>query len=107
VVGELYSQIQDDPDLAPFFVGVELAEVMRHQRELVVTAVGGPSVYSGRAIREAHKGLAIEQHHLDRLYLHLGAALAAGGVAETDAEIVSSLVKRLWQAQFWSAATDV
>ena len=101
VVEDLYSRILDDPELASFFEGVAVDQVKRHQRELVVTAVGGPTSYSGRTIREAHAGYVIEPRHVDRLYLHLSAALATGGVSATDAAVVDGLVKRLWHAQFW------
>ena len=99
-VADLYDHILDDDELAHFFVGIDVAEVQRHQRELVTTAVGGPSLYEGRTLREAHDGLGIERRHVDLVIRHLAGALARAGVAPADVMAVLSVIDRLWTAQF-------
>jgi hypothetical protein len=37
--------------LAPFLNGVDVAKVKRHQRELVIAAIGRLSAYTGRTVR--------------------------------------------------------
>ena len=100
-VSDLYDRILGDDELAHFFDGIDVAEVQRHQRELVTTAVGGPSAYEGRTLREAHQGLNIERHHVDLVIRHLAGALARAGVAPSDVMTVLALVDRLWTAQFF------
>jgi len=102
-VTDLYDRILGDDELARFFVGIDVHAVQRHQRELVTTAVGGPSQYAGRSLHDAHRGLAISRHHVDLVVGHLAAALERSGVAPTDVETVLGLVERLWTAQFWQA----
>lgn len=103
VVADLYERILGDDDLAPFFRSVDVAVVQRHQLDLVTEATGGPAVFAGRSLRDAHAGLHIEQRHVDLVIGHLSASLAAGGVAPTDVDTVLAVVQRLWVAQFWHA----
>ena len=100
-VADLYDRILGDDELAPFFAGVDVHSVQRHQRELVTTAVGGPSSYVGRSLQDAHRGLQIERHHVDLVVGHLAAALQRSGVAPSDVDTVVGLVERMWTAQFW------
>jgi len=100
-VTDLYDRILGDDELAHFFDGIDVATVQRHQRELLTTAVGGPSMYVGRSLREAHAGLHIDRHHVDLVVRHLAASLARAGVAPTDVMTVLSLIDRLWMAQFF------
>jgi hemoglobin len=101
VIADLYDRVMGDDELAPFFDGVDLERVQRHQLDLVTTAVGGPSTFSGRSLREAHAGLQIEPRHVESVIAHLAASLERGGVAPDDVAAVTAVVERLWIAQFW------
>jgi hemoglobin len=103
VVADLYDRILGDDELAHFFHGVAVDTVQRHQLDLVTTAVGGPSVFTGRSLHEAHAGLDIQPRHVELVIAHLDAALAHSGVAPTDSATVVAQVRRLWVAQFWPA----
>jgi hemoglobin len=103
VIADLYDRIMGDDALAPFFDGVDVERVQRHQIDLVITAVGGPSTFTGRSLRDAHAGLQIEQLHVDLVIAHLSASLERGGVAPDDVASLIAVVERLWTAQFWTA----
>jgi hemoglobin len=89
-VVELYERILRDADLAPYFAGVDIARVKRHQVLLLCSLLGGPETYDGRALAVAHRGLGIRSTDFDRVVAHLEAVLDAAGapagtiVAVTD-----------------------
>jgi len=90
-VDALYTRILQDSDLAPYFTGVDVARVKRHQVLLLCSLLGGPEAYDGRALATAHDGLGITSADFDRVVAHLEAVLDAAGapsgtiVAVTDA----------------------
>jgi hemoglobin len=67
VVERLYSHILEDPQLTPYFVGVDLPHVKRHMAALLAQTLGGPVEYQGKQLQQAHAKLGITQHHLDRV----------------------------------------
>ena len=105
VVDDLYRRVLADPELAPFFHDSAVDDVRRHQRELVTAALGGPSSYTGRSLREAHAGLDIAERHVELVLGHLEAALDHCGAAHADLAPVLAVVTRLWRAQWWPSET--
>ncbi len=79
-VDQFYERIVADPTLAGYFDGVDMDQLRRHQVELLVSAVGGPHQYSGRAMADAHRGLHITDAAFDRVLGHLNATLVDVGV---------------------------
>jgi hemoglobin len=90
-VDALYERILRDDHLAPYFAGVDVARVKRHQVLLLCSLLGGPETYDGRALDEAHRGLGVTSTDFDRVVAHVEAVLDAAGapagtiVAVTDA----------------------
>ena len=78
-VDDLYDRIHADPSLAPYFVGVDVVTLKRHQIDVLSAATGGPQKYTGRAMAEAHAGLAITDEAFDRVVGHLNATLVESG----------------------------
>jgi hemoglobin len=101
IVAGLYALTMADPDLAPFFADSSLPTIVAHQHELIAGALGGPSAYTGRSLREAHAGMAIEPVHFRALTTHLVEAMEACGVAPTVTDRVTAVITRLWYAQQW------
>ncbi|TDE25243.1 group 1 truncated hemoglobin [Actinomadura sp. 6K520] len=90
VVDDLYRRILADDLLNTYFVGLNVNKVKGRQVEFFGQALGGPMVYQGRAMKDVHLGLGIEQRHFDRVADHLVEALTAAGVPkETIAEIAA------------------
>jgi hemoglobin len=79
-VGAFYDRVVADPELAPFFSGVELRRLRAHQRAFLAMALGGPSNYQGRRLADAHQHLAIGDRHVDLVAGHLAAVLTELGV---------------------------
>ncbi|GIG92198.1 group I truncated hemoglobin [Plantactinospora endophytica] len=91
-VEEFYSRVLADPELKPFFAGVELDRLKSHQRAFIAAALGGPEIYAGRDMTAAHAGLDITDGAFDAVVAHLAGTLADLGVSGEDiAEIATAL----------------
>ncbi|GAA0546626.1 group I truncated hemoglobin [Actinomadura livida] len=90
VVDDLYERILADDLLNTYFVGLNVNKVKGRQVEFFGQALGGPMAYQGRAMKDVHLGLGIEQEHFDRVADHLVASLIDAGVPkETIGEIAA------------------
>jgi hemoglobin len=76
-----YDHVLADDLLAPYFDGTDMRRQKRHLRAFLAAAVGGPDVYTGRDMDEAHAGLGITDEAFDRVVGHLVATLTGLGVA--------------------------
>lgn len=91
-VDEFYRRVVADPELAPYFAGVDMPTLRRHQVAMLVTATGGPRQYTGREMSDAHSGLKITNAAFDKVVSHLGGTLADGGASEESiAAVVAAL----------------
>jgi hemoglobin len=82
VVSDFYVRVLGDPRLAPYFEGVDLPRLKRHQALLVTQVLGGPENYDGRPLAEAHAGLGISHDEFAVVVGHLAAALRDAGVPD-------------------------
>lgn len=80
-VDGFYERVLADPLLAPYFAATDMRRQRAHLRAFVAAALGGPEVYGGRDMGVAHAGLDVTDAAFDRVVEHLGATLAALGVA--------------------------
>jgi hemoglobin len=80
VVDDFYVRVLADPQLAGFFAGANMAKLKGKQVEFFAAALGGPQVYQGADMRQAHVGRGISQADFDQVAVHLTGALAAAGV---------------------------
>ena len=92
VVGDFYDRVLADPALAPFFEDADMGPLRRHQTLLVSQVLGGPALYEGRELAEAHNGLDIGRGDFQAVVMHLVEALAYAGVPE---DIVGRVVSAL------------
>jgi hemoglobin len=83
VVGDFYERVLADETLAPFFEGVDMSSLRRHQASFLSAATGGPKAYTGPDLAEAHANRGIGDGNFDRVVEHLIGALSKAGVAET------------------------
>ncbi|KRE21003.1 group 1 truncated hemoglobin [Agromyces sp. Soil535] len=87
-----YNRITADEELGPWFEGVDLDRLKAHQRAFLTAAFGGPQVFSGRGLREAHADLAITDAAFDGMVTTLLRSLADLGVPK---EAVGAVGERL------------
>ena len=90
-----YGRVLADPDLAPLFSGIDMGRLRAHQRKFLIHVLGGPDEYSGRNIKDAHRGLAVTDRLFDRTVAHLIASLNDVGVAPDVVERAAADVDSL------------
>jgi hemoglobin len=92
VVDDFYVRVLDDPELAGFFAGTSMTKLKGKQVEFFTEALGGPAIYGGASMRQAHLGRGIGQEHFNLVAGHLVASLNAAGVPEEQVnQIVSAI----------------
>jgi hemoglobin len=74
-VAVFYNRVTADPELAPWFDGIDLARLRAHQAAFLGAALGGPQAFAGRDLTTAHAGLGITGAAFDRMLGHLEFAL--------------------------------
>lgn len=89
VVDDFYVRVLADEELAGFFAGSNMSRLKGKQVEFFAAALGGPALYSGLSMRDAHRGRGIGLSHFQRVAGHLSDALAAAGV---PAELVGQII---------------
>lgn len=94
-VDRFYARVLADPMLAPFFAGVEMPRLKRHQLTFLSQALGGPQQYSGATMSRAHARLQIEQRHFNAVAAHLVETLRELGADETLISEVAAAVTPL------------
>ncbi|MGY1773880.1 group I truncated hemoglobin [Blastococcus sp. SYSU D00813] len=104
----LYDRVVADPSVAPWFDGVDVPALRRHQRDFLTVVLGGPDAlgtaarYRGRELQRAHAGLAIDDAAFDRVRDHLLATLRELGTPPDRLAEVGARVDAL-RAQVVSA----
>jgi hemoglobin len=94
LIDTFYERIIADDDLRPFFEHSSMDTLRRMQREFIAAALGGPIVYAGRSIREAHAGRGITKKHLALFIEHLMESLKVHDISDQDSyDIISRLNK--------------
>jgi hemoglobin len=80
VVAGFYERMLADPEIAPFFRGVQMSRQHQKQVTFFTQALGGPKVYQGGDMVSVHRGMGIADRHFDLLVKHLGDTLNEAGV---------------------------
>jgi hemoglobin len=94
-VERFYERLLDDPRLAPYFEGVDLARIKRHQVFVIGNVLGGPARYEGVGLEAAHASLGITEDDYDQVGGHLLAVFAELGAGDEAAETVSAALAQL------------
>ena len=83
-VDDFYERVVSDPELKPYFDGVDMGRLRGHQTKLLVQVTGGPVEYDGRELAVAHRDLGITSADFDRVVAHLVGTLTDLGVSQDD-----------------------
>lgn len=84
LVQEMYSRVQQDPELAPFFKEVEMDRLVRMQFQFMASALDGPVQYTGAELTQIHRGRGITAHHFAAFCGHFADAAEAAGASPRD-----------------------
>jgi hemoglobin len=84
-VDVFYRKVLADERINKFFEGVDMEKQAAKQKAFLTLALGGPSNYTGKDMREGHAHLVargLNDSHFDAVMENLGATLAELGVAD-------------------------
>jgi len=94
-VVRFYEKVLADPEVAPFFAGMEVDRVVQKQIAFMTMAFGGPNHYTGKDLRTAHARLVkngLGDKHFDAVAGHLVTTLEELGVEKPLIDEVLSIV---------------
>lgn len=91
----LYDQLLQDEELAPFFETIDMDRLREHMAAFIGSLTGGPELYTGRSMIEAHKPFAITAYHFQRIASHLETALLTAGISSEDTQTIITAVGTL------------
>jgi hemoglobin len=89
VVDDFYVRVLADPDLASYFAGANMNKLKGRQVAFFAEALGGPALYDGASMREAHLGRGISHDAFNKVATHLAESLSAAGV---PADLVATII---------------
>lgn len=96
IVRDFYKRVMRRPNLRRYFTDVTLESLIHHQIAFVSMAMGKtPHDYSGRSMKDAHRGVGITAASFDLAAELLADALLGGGVEQSDVDSVLATVKTL------------
>lgn len=97
-VEDLYRRLLADPEVAPYFVGVDVRQIRGHMTDFLVAALDGPDEFAGRDLSDAHAHLAVTDEAFNLTASHLLDTLEDRQVRP---ELLDSVLERI--APFRSA----
>ena len=86
IVDGMYQRVLSDPELSPFFEGVELDRLRKMQYEFIASALGGPVTYGGTELQAVHRGRGITQKHFAKFVGHMATAMEQQGASKHDVD---------------------
>ena len=95
VVTEFYNRVLGDPALAPYFRHKQRKGLEESQVRFFTQALGGPTIYQGPSMADAHKNLHITARNFDRVADHLNETLASLGVDTAHIDAIMNTVAPL------------
>ena len=94
VTQAFYQKVLADEALAPYFAFVNMERLIGMQTSFLTMALGGPSHYNGRSLRDAHAGLReLNDEHFDKVVTHLAQTLKEFGVSDYDIIAVGAVAE--------------
>ncbi len=97
VIDDTLQNVLNDPLIGKYFIGLSTNSKQRLRQLLVdqfTQATGGPSIYTGRSMKLAHKGIGggLTDEEFEAFYNDVAAALDKNGVNQSDKRQVLAFV---------------
>jgi hemoglobin len=92
IVHAFYDKILDAEELDPYFQGIDMDRLARHQTDFLCHVLGGPVEYEGRALYDAHAPLNITDEHFYLVAGLLEETLEEAGMEDDDIRSVIGVV---------------
>jgi hemoglobin len=96
IVRDFYKRVMRRPNLRRYFVNVTLEAVIHHQIAFVSMVMGKtPHDYSGRSMKEAHRGIGVTSASFELAAQLLSDTLVAAEVEQEDIDAIMAKVASL------------
>ncbi len=96
IVRDFYKRVMRRPNLRRYFVNVPLENVIHHQIAFVSMVLGKtPHDYSGRSMREAHRGIGVTSASFELAAQLLSDTLVSAEVEPADIDAIMAKVASL------------
>lgn len=89
----LYDRVLDDPELATFFDGVDIDRLREHVADFLSVLAGGPDIYRGRDLREAHADYRISKADFEMVMGHIAGAATELGIEPEDIAAIAAAIR--------------
>ena len=89
-----YDHVFEDERLSHFFTGASKDYMKDHLESLLHHFVGGPKLYTGRSLLEAHAKLDINGEDFTLLIQHMRSAFEEAGIDRADAELIIDRIEK-------------
>lgn len=95
LVEAFHSGLISDPELGAFFRAADWDKLLKHQVAFLSEIMGGPEMYAGMDMTQAHQHLNIQASHFDKVAHHLHHAMIKVGIETADRELLLQRVNAL------------
>jgi hemoglobin len=96
IVRDFYKRVMRRPNLRRYFVNVTLEAVIHHQIAFVSMVMGKtPHDYSGRSMKEAHRGIGVTSASFELAAQLLSDTLVSAEVEQADIDAIMKKVASL------------
>jgi hemoglobin len=86
-----YRKVLADDRISQFFDTIDMEDQHKKQKAFLTMAFGGPNNYSGKDMREAHKGMNLTEEHFGAVAEALVATLVDLKVPQEDIDSVVTI----------------
>ena len=94
IVDLFYEKLWADPELQPYFAGIDRERLKHHQRQFLTFALGGdPLAYEGRALADSHADLKITDSAFTKVQWYLRVTLEELDVDRPLIHIINGFVE--------------
>jgi len=94
IVDLFYEKLWADPELQPYFAGIDRERLKHHQRQFLTFALGGdPLAYEGRALADSHSSLKITDSAFTKVQWYLRVTLEELDVDRPLIHIINGFVE--------------
>ncbi len=90
-IERFYDRVLADDRIRHFFDGVDMDRLRATQKTFLAYCFGGPYIYDGKAMRDAHHHLSLTEEHFQAVMQHLEDTLRELGVREDLVEAAVSI----------------
>jgi len=96
VVSAFYDQVMDVPELARYFEGTDMRQLVDHQTKFIASVMGGPASYSNEQLERVHAKMDISEDDYLAVVDLLRETLEDFDIDESDiAAICNELMQRM------------